>query len=117
MPGWTTMGVDRFGNTTCDVCSIKIFNGIPFANRKVGNDGYALCSQSCLDQFEVTHQQASEKIQAAVEDAVRKAADEQRGWKMHRWWNQQYTHRKKAFDTWKTEQEFKRIQRKEKRRR
>lgn len=110
------MGVDRFGNTTCDTCGIKIFNGIPYANRKVGNDGYALCSPRCLSTFETLHAQAAEEIEAEAEESQRAAMDAQKGWTWHRWWTQQYTHRKKAFDQWKTDQDFKRIQREERRR-
>lgn len=110
------MGVDRFGNTTCDVCGIKIFNGVPFANRMIGKDGYAMCSPECLQAFEDKHQQVSEEFEAAMAKATDRAGmDEQKGWGRHRWWNQTYKRKKDVYQQWKTQREFEAIQRKARR--
>lgn len=112
----------RAGNTYCDVCSKPIY-GKPEWVRTIGNDGYILCSLPCARAFDAEYKivanhsqkQVGKNAQVGSVEEERKGADEQRGWKMHRFWNQAYKRKKDVWEQKKVEREFKAIQRKARR--
>ena len=81
---------------------------------QLGATRFEVCSAKCIKAFTSSYPRAM-PIKAVEDDekADRPGADEQRGWRMHRWWNQFYKHRREAWHQWKVEMEFKRIRRKE----
>lgn len=109
------MGVSN-GNTYCDVCASLIYDPRDIIHRAIGKDGYAICGVRCEMEFDKQYKKSSAKIAEAMDKIPeRKGADEQPGWKMHRWWNQTYKRKKDVWDQKKVEREFRKIQRKARR--
>lgn len=100
----------------CVVCGGTIFDPGDAQTRVIGRDVYEV-HHRCIAQFDKDYAAALQIPMPKVgpPDEDRKGADEQPGWKLARWWNQTYKHRKKQWDQLQVQREFKRIQRKARR--
>lgn len=103
----------------CAVCQTPLPDPCPH-RLHIGNTTLECCSWECL-KYLTDHKQRFEfQLQHIVNalgmQQTRPGADEQRGWKIARWWNQFFTHRRHQYDQWKTAREFLSLQRKLKRR-
>lgn len=76
----------------------------------VGWDTYHTCSDFCLDTLTAMKDRMEfDFVMKGIDPEPR--PDEQRGWRIMRWWNQFYKHRRKAYEQWKVEMTYKRLQR------